>query len=261
MLSFENIGDEVAQIVNEKWKQPRKIYLCKEDDIPMLNGNGFLKLELDEDHRFEPSFNKANERMIWFIAGMSGSGKSYATGQLLKKYKKLYPKNDIYIFSSVDSDKSLDALKPKRIKLDELLTEDLQSTDFANSICIFDDVDCLTNKAIKNKVLSIQNQILQKGRHDNVSCIVTSHVYNDGATTKMILNESVRIMIFPSNANGRNLKYLLENYLGFDRHQVKYIKSLKTRPLTICKTYPQLIISDGLICFTKHLLDPTNTTK
>jgi len=256
-LNFEGIGEEVAQVVIHNSKIPKKIYLASDKEIPQVQ-NGFLKFEVDEPSKIEPSWNKTLERMIWYISGMSGSGKSYFAGQLLKKYKKLYPKNEIFIFSSVNEDKSLDSLKVNRINLEGLLNEDLQSDDFANSIVIFDDCDCITNKNIKNKVLSIQNQILEKGRHNNVSCIVTSHVATDGTSTKKILNESVRLVIFPANANGRTLKYLLENYLGFDKHQIKYMKDLKTRPLTICKTYPQLVISDNMISFSKNLLNDTN---
>jgi len=256
MLNWENIGEEVAQVVNSTLKVPKKIYLASDKELSLVQ-NGFLKFETNEDSKLEPCWNKKTERMIWFISGMSDSGKSHYAGLLLKKYKKLYPKNEIYIFSSVNEDKSFDSMKVNRINLEGLLTEDLQSDDFANSIVIFDDCDCITNKNIKNKVLSIQNQILEKGRHNNVSCIVTSHISTDGSSTKKILNESMRIVVFPQNANGRTLKYLLENYLGFDRHQIKYMKELKTRPLTICKTYPQLVISDNMITFSKDMLKET----
>lgn len=256
MLNWESIGEEVCQIVSPNLKTPKKMYLASDKELNLVQ-NGFLKFEIDGDSKLEPCWNKKTERMIWFISGMSGSGKSYYAGLLLKKYKKLYPKNEIFIFSSVNEDKSFDSMKVNRINLEGLLTEDLQSDDFENSIVIFDDCDCITNKNIKNKVLSIQNQILEKGRHKNVSCIVTSHISTDGSSTKKILNESMRIVVFPQNANGRTLKYLLENYLGFDRHQVKFMKELKTRPLTICKTYPQLVITDQMISFSKNLLEPT----
>ena len=261
MLSFENIGDEVAQIVNPAWKQPRKIYLCKEDDIPLLNGSGFLKLELDEPNKFEPSLNKNIERTVTYVSGQSGSGKSYYTGQLLKKYKKLHPKNEIYIFSSVDADKSLDVVKPKRIKLDDLATEDLQCEDFENSLVVLDDCDCISNKLIKNKIQAIQHLLLEKGRHTKTSVIVTSHITCAGNETKRILNEAHSIVVFPTNMNNRSMKYLFDSYLGMDKHQIKYIRGLKTRAFTILKSYPSLVISDGLISITKHLLDPTNTTK
>jgi hypothetical protein len=256
MLNWENIGEEVAQVVNPSFKIPKKIYLASDKEIPLVQ-NGFLKFETNEGSKLEPCWNKKLERMIWFISGMSGSGKSFYAGLLLKKYKKLYPKNEIYIFSSVNEDKSFDNMKVNRINLEGLLSEDLQSDDFANSIVIFDDCDCLTNKNIKNKVLSIQNQILEKGRHHNVSCVVTSHISTDGTSTKKILNESMRIVVFPQNANGRTLKYLLENYLGFDRHQIKYMKELKTRPLTICKSYPQIVLTDNMITFSKDMLKET----
>jgi len=254
MLNFEGIGNEIAVVTNPSYKIPKKIYLAEEKDQNLIS-NGFLKFEVEEPSKIESSWDKTKERMIFYISGMSGSGKSFYTGQLLKKYKKMYPKNEIYIFSSVNEDKSFDTMKVNRINLEGLLTEDLQSDDFANSIVIFDDCDCITNKAIKNKVLSIQCQVLEKGRHSNVSCIVTSHITTDGSQTKKILNESMRLVVFPSNMNGRNFKYLMENYLGFDKKQCEYLKNLKTRPLCICKTFPQIVISDQMISFSKHILD------
>jgi Cdc6-like AAA superfamily ATPase len=214
-------------------------------------------MDLPEASKFEPAINKDTERMIWYVSGMSGSGKSHYTGNVLRKYKKSYPKNEIYLFSSVDEDKALDSLKPKRINLDGLLTEDLSSEDFADSCVIFDDCDCISNKHIKNKILAIQNQILEKGRHSNISCIVTSHITNDGNNTKKILNEAHRIVVFPSNMNQRSFKYLFDNYLGFGKEEIKYLKNIETRSLTICKTFPQVVFTDKMICFSKHLLSKT----
>ena len=44
------------------------------------------------------------------VAGRSGSGTSYYTGNLVEEYKKLYAKNPVYMFSQllVDKDAPLD---------------------------------------------------------------------------------------------------------------------------------------------------------
>jgi len=41
----------------------------------------------------------------------------------------------------------------------------------------------------------------------------------------------------------RKLKYLLEEYFGFDKQQIQKINSLKSRWTTIYKTYPKVIMS------------------
>jgi len=255
-LNWEGIGEEVAELIMSHSKTPKKIYLASDKEISQVQ-NGFLKFECDENSKIEPSWNKKTERICWYISGQSGSGKSFYTGELLKKYKKMFPKNDIYIFSSINEDKSLDSLKVNRINLEGLLTEELAASDFKNSCVIFDDCDCITNKAIRNKVLSIQNSLLETGRHHNVSVIQTSHVACAGNDTKRSLNEAMRVVCFPSNMNGRNFKYLMESYLGFDKKQITYLKQLKTRGLCILKTYPNLVISNHMISFCKDLLEPT----
>ena len=254
-FNWEGVGIQIAQVISPSLKNPKIIYLASDKDLNLVQ-NPFLKFEVDEPNMIESCWDKKTERMVWYISGQSGSGKSYYTGKLLKKYKKAYPKNEIYILSSVNEDKSFDSMKVNRIKLEGLLSEDLQATDFKDSLVIIDDCDCITNKAIKTKVLSIQNTLLETGRHHNVSVILTSHLTTDGAVTKRALNESTRLVCFPSNMNGRNFKYLMENYLGFDNKQVDYLKKLPTRPLTICKSYPQCIITDNMISFSKNILDP-----
>lgn len=256
-FNWEGIGFEIAHVICPSFKTPKKIYLASDKELHLIQ-NPFLKFEVDNNCKIQSSWDKSIERMCWYISGQSGSGKSYYTGQLLKQYKKAYPKNEIYILSSVNEDKSFDSMKVNRINLEGLLTEDLQAADFKNSLVIIDDCDCITNKAIKNKVLSIQNQLLETGRHHNVSVIITSHLTTDGAVTKRSLNESMRIVIFPANMNGRNFKYLMENYLGFDKKQMAYLKDLPTRALTIAKTYPGCIISENMISFSKNILDPAS---
>ena len=159
----------------------------------------------------------------------------------------MYPKREVYILSSIKEDKTLDKIKGlKRIKLDsqEFLTEDLTAEDFKDSLVIFDDTDCLTNKRQKLKVDSILNSVLETGRHFNVEVIYTSHLACNGRDTKRILNECKSVTIFPSGLGGKAMKYLLDNYFGLDREQIKKLKSLNSRWVTIQKGFPMCVMSD-----------------
>ena len=86
--------------------------------------------------------------------------------------------------------------------------------------------------------------ILETGRHFNISCVYTSHVACAGIDTKRILNEAHSITIFPHGLGGRSMKYLLENYLGLDKDQVKRIKKLGSRWVSILKTFPMIVLSE-----------------
>jgi UDP-glucose 4-epimerase len=86
--------------------------------------------------------------------------------------------------------------------------------------------------------------MLEIGRHFNISVIFTSHCATMGNDTKRILNECHSITIFPKNLGGKTSKYLLDQYLGMDKEQIKKLKKVNSRWVTILKTYPQCIISE-----------------
>ena len=137
------------------------------------------------------------------------------------------------------TDESLDKIKPKRFKLNEALHEDpIKVAELAESMCIFDDIDVISNKKIREAVYDILNQILEIGRHYKIDCICTNHLPTNGKETRRILNEAHTITYFPHNAGGK-IKYLLEEYVGLDRKQMAYIKKQRSRACTIFKNYPQ----------------------
>ena len=90
---------------------------------------------------------------------------------------------------------------------------------------------------------------MQTARHSNTTVIVTSHLPTNGLETKIILAEAKSITIFPSTLGSRSIKYLLDNYLGLDRNEIKFIKKLKTRWFTIFRTSPLIGMSEsGIYC-------------
>ena len=57
------------------------------------------------------------------MTGPSGSGKSTYTRKYLEVWKQKSKDKDIYVFSYLPKDESLDEIKPKRISLDYSLHE------------------------------------------------------------------------------------------------------------------------------------------
>ena len=75
--------------------------------------------------------------------------KSTYTRKYLEQYVKKYRSRHIDLFSSLPSDKSLDKIKPKRIKLDDSLrTDPIKVQEFRESVCIFDDIDAISDKKL-----------------------------------------------------------------------------------------------------------------
>jgi hypothetical protein len=89
------------------------------------------------------------------------------------------------------------------------------------------------------------NEILQTGRHHEITCLITKHTPTNGKDTKLILAESHQFILFPNGLGNRSLKYLLDSYLGLDKEQVKKIKKLKSRWVCINRaTFPLSIVSE-----------------
>lgn len=250
MLNFEKIGIPICEIKqNETKKKGTFLYMASPEEKDEVH-SGFVSMSLStpkyKDFHFELAVNDTQERQIIYVTGQSGSGKSYWTRRYVEAYKKAYPSRDIYLFSCINEDASIDKIKDlKRINLTpDLIAEDIQAEDFKDSCVIFDDCDTIIDKAMRKKVLQIQGSILQVGRHHNVSAIITSHVATNGAETRLILTEAHAIVFFPNNMSARSLKYLLESYMGMDKNEIKKIKELAGRSVTFVKTFPKCVVSD-----------------
>ena len=244
-MNLKDGGTPVAIISFEGDKKKNKTLSIEQDKSNVEHYLKELTLTKPKE-KIQHIPNKKSERQILYITGASGSGKSYYTKHYCDQYKKMFPKNDIYLISSINEDSSIDKVKGlKRIKLsNELLTTDLQAADFKDSMVIFDDTDCITNKIMRQKVNGILNMLLETGRQTNTSVIYTSHLATAGLETKRILNEAHSVTIFPHSLGGRSLKYLLENYFGLDRHQIKKIKTLPSRWVTLIKSFPMVVLSE-----------------
>ena len=84
----------------------------------------------------------------------------------MEQYKKTFKDNEVYLFSSLPDDESLDELELKRVRLDASIYEDpTPIKDFTNAAVIFDDIDVIADKRIREGVYSLLNQILEIGRH------------------------------------------------------------------------------------------------
>ena len=248
-MNFEGEGQILALVENTEEKDKKKWKtLCITDKTKDLQ-SPFKEIKLkDKPHlKFQPCPDKNVERSIRYVTGASGSGKSYYTRAYAEEYHRIYPKREIYIISSLRDDPSIDKLKYiKRIKIHEpaFFGDDIQAGDFKDSLVIFDDTDCLQNKQLKKKIDGILNAILETGRHFNTEVVYTSHLACNGLDTRRILNECKSVTIFPNGLGGKAMKYLLDNYFGLDKDQIKRIKKLNSRWVTISKGAKMSVMSE-----------------
>ena len=209
-------------------------------------------MELEDGYKFclAPRPIKEKERMTLFVAGESGSGKSWWIREYAKRYKSMFPKNPIFLISYLEQDTTLDAYKQIiRINafteefLEECMDIDIEA-EFGDSLVIFDDMDCVVNKKTKEKIYGLLNKMLRIGRHFGTSIAYLGHELYASPELKSILNESMTITCFPRFLSYKKLKYLLDVYFGLSKEQIERIKAIKDKSVTYVKGSDKIILSD-----------------
>lgn len=221
----EDIRDIVRTIVKEGKRKSKKEFLLHDEGIiqPL------------------PNFKKTERA---YIAGPTESGKSYFVKNYLLQLRKVHPEMPIYVFSDVDEDEEIDAIpNTTRIPLTEdILYEPLKPDDFRDSICLFDDVDSIQNKKIYAQIQGFRDALLRRGRHENISTLITSHMMTNYKDTRVILNECNSLVFFPRSGAANAIKYTLKTYVGMDAEDIKKIMILPSRWVMVNKTYPIYVL-------------------
>jgi len=236
-LNYSKSGYPIAVIKGGK-NANEKIYLSDQVDEKIKT---FQKIAIT-DGKFQQIPNTKRERDVGLIIGASGSGKSTFCRNYIIEYHKIYKDNPVYLISHLEEDEALDSLGfIKRVKVGENLLEDqLTVKDFSKCLILFDDVEIITNKNVKNAVYQLLDEVVMCGRHFSISVLMITHA-SSGNELKRILNECHFLIYFPW---GASLSYVLEKYIGLDRNQIRQIKATKSRWASVIKNYPQAVICE-----------------
>ncbi len=114
-MNFNHNGKRIATIVDKKNNRSvEDVYFGDYKNKDFLD-----EITLDDKYEFQliPDNNSEDNRHCLFVAGPSGSGKSYIIRNFTLQYICEYPKRNIYLFSYLKNDKTLDAVK-KIMRLD-----------------------------------------------------------------------------------------------------------------------------------------------
>lgn len=201
-------------------------------------------IELDDEGIFEllPSCDPSR-REVWYIAGQSGSGKSWIAKNLAFYYKKLFPERNVYLVSKLKEDATLDALKfLKRINIQSFVDDYPDLEEFKDCMVIFDDYDTLTGDTEK-VITKIVDDLAIMGRHTNTTMLCLSHYLTNYKKTRLLLNEATHIVVYPLSTSYHALRYLVKNYVGVDEDDLKRQRKLGSRWLCYSKGFPQYMIS------------------
>jgi hypothetical protein len=186
------------------------------------------------------------KRQVWYIAGASGSGKSYIAKTLAEKYQKLFPKRDVYLISKLKEDSTLDSMKSPPIRLNPEKIVEKPITDleiFRESMVIFDDYDTFTGKEGK-AVQQLIDDIAIQGRHQVITMCCLTHYLSNYKKTRLMLTEATHFVVYPQSTGSQALNYLLKTYLGIGPKEVSDLKKIGSRWLCIHKNFPIYYITE-----------------
>lgn len=227
---------------NKSTPEDEKMAEIYKDAVEYISNVKSTEVVVPDGMRAEPLPSlKTVEKL--YVAGPSGSGKSTYIANWLKEYKRMFPENPIYLFSTVTEDEVLDKLDPVRIPLDEeLLLEPIQPEDIADSVCIFDDVDTVQDASIRKYISGLRDWLLECGRHHRIRLCMTSHNLSNYKATRLQLLEATSVTFFPRAGATFQLKNFLKTYGGMDDRQIQRVLRLPSRWVTMYKSYPMFIL-------------------
>lgn len=203
-----------------------------------------ITLPTDSSFHLIPS-NDPKKRQVWYVAGASGSGKSYIARGLAEYYKKFFPDREVYLVSKLTEDETLDNMKigkPKRIKVESFVDDYPDIKEFENCMIIFDDYDTFEGPLGKIVQQLIDDLAIQ-GRHTNTTMLCLTHYMTNYKKTRLLLNEATHFVVYPQATSFSALKYLLSTHIGLSKDDVQNLKKLG-RWVCVGKNYPQYLISE-----------------
>lgn len=235
MLSFQkyNKGVAFAKVVDGRFND--KIIFITPD-----SNRGVNEITIpDKGHLVVVPVMQGRE--VVYICGPSGVGKSTWSAQYIYNYLSLFPDRRVFVFSRLKIDPLLDEMGCIEIPIDEQIGEIDIIRDMKNCLCLFDDIDTIPDKALREKVYAISADILETGRHNNISIIITSHLAKgvDRNVARTNINEAHKFVFFPKAGNSADYTKLLKDNLGIETRVVNEILQVPSRWVCVSRLFPQ----------------------
>lgn len=179
-----------------------------------------------------------------YIAGKSGSGKSFLTAVYAREYHDLFPKRKIYIFTKHEKERAYKNIPHVEITCDDdMVKDEIDVKQFKKSLVIFDDCDHIQDKKISVNIKRFNNDLITTGRKYDIHTITLQHQLMDYKETRNLLNEANKVIFFNSASNYHVTRYL-KVYVGLDPQQIKKITSLKSRWTMISLSIPTYVLHE-----------------
>ena len=195
-------------------------------------------LEFNGDNVWlKPIYSTVADRtnQILTAFGSSGAGKSWMLNDIMCRnpavLSGLVPM--VYKFSSVENDPSFQGLRDlmgeKFVYKDprDLTPEDLNVKAYdKKSVLIFDDINSISDKRVRNMVLNFRNNCLEIARHRSLVILNSDHLYHARNLTAKLRNSSAYMVFYPRNSP-KPIDDVLEHTMNMSKHErVDLIKKI-----------------------------------
>lgn len=261
--------DETNQPIAYDTQDDQMIYVDTEDE------EGPKILETDGKLILQPQINTEPGQLAYniYIVGASGDGKSTSARDYALTYKDMFPKNNVYLYTSSDESKIpekervfykkitpripttyADVLELKRTYLnDKILKMKMNVEDHKNSLVIFDDFlyckgeTSKITKEVLNKLCSTIIEFLNIGRKLGVSVIITSHLLYENTNQKFYQNiwGEIHCLMFGRKVNKGQLRHVFETYLTLKPQlRTKILNFDRICRMITLNRYPYIVMSD-----------------
>jgi hypothetical protein len=169
-----------------------------------------------------------NQREMPLLMAPSGAGKSTWIANYVEGYRCAFPDNDVVLFTSkTDPDPAFEGLDIEPVDLERFGEEAAIRApgpeDFRDSLIVFDDIESISPKSVRDAVFALKKSLAETGRSSNVYLCVSAHRAMRGQETKDDLNEASGYVVFPRRGSSAHSKRLLETYGGLTKQQVKRV--------------------------------------
>lgn len=257
----------IKQANKEKKLNPKRLNeiehnVMKEQQQIIGDGRRFILNPLDNS-KFHLLPN-LKSRDTLFLVGMANSGKSTLADDFCQYTKKVFPDKDIFWFSTVNKDDSIDEKGITRIKIEpKLLDVPMNIKDLNGSLVVMDDIDRIpelfmdygeegdkVGERLMKKMLKIQNDILMIGRAHSkedkggISLIAIRHNLYENKKTTTLHNSSIYICVFPNGVNPDHLVRYFKQH-GFEPELQKKLRG--ERYFIHCREVPKFVMGEKFI--------------
>lgn len=219
-----------------------EIYFKKAKSI--IREKTMKNIELNDGGKMNICPDSKPERI--YISGANGSGKSFIAGVYMKEYHRLYPKNNIFMFSIHDYDESYKDIKMIRLDLKDptLTDEPLDHLKFKNCLIVFDDTDSLQDKKLQKWIDTLEKALLTDSRKYGVYMLCLNHMLMNYTKTREKINECSRYVLFPSSGSTYHITRFLKVYCSMSKDQIKKVLTTPSRWVCVSLTYGQYVLYD-----------------